>query len=63
MIVDEQGTEAAAVTSVVMLRCGLVRPQPPEVIRFDRPFLFMLVDVVSSTPLFVGTVNDPSKAQ
>jgi serine protease inhibitor len=26
-----------------------------------RPFLFMLVDDATSTPLFVGTVLDPSK--
>lgn len=63
VIVDEAGTEAAAVTSVVMMRCGLAVGPPPVVIKFDRPFLFMLVDDASSTPLFVGTVRDPSKAQ
>lgn len=30
-------------------------------VRMCRPFLFMLVDDASSTPLFVGTVLDPSK--
>ncbi|KAF6258701.1 serine protease inhibitor-domain-containing protein [Scenedesmus sp. NREL 46B-D3] len=58
---DEEGTEAAAVTAVVMLRATAVMAATP-LIRFDRPFLFMLVDDASSTPLFVGTVSDPSKS-
>lgn len=60
VIVDEEGTEAAAVTSVVMMRCMAVMAEPPS-IKLDRPFLFMLVDDASSTPLFVGSVLDPSK--
>ncbi|KAF8066248.1 SS4 [Scenedesmus sp. PABB004] len=42
VIVDEEGTEAAAVTAVTMMRCAAFVPTP--VLRFDRPFLFMLVD-------------------
>ncbi len=63
VIVDEAGTEAAAVTSVVMLRCSLPVGPPPVLIKFDRPFLFMLVDDASGAPLFMGTVQDPSKAK
>lgn len=61
VIVDESGTEAAAVTSVMMLfGCAMPsKPPPPVVIRFDRPFLFMLVDDAASTVLFVGTVAKP----
>ncbi|WIA14035.1 hypothetical protein OEZ85_002593 [Tetradesmus obliquus] len=59
VIVDEEGTEAAAVTAVIMMRATAVMAATP-LIRFDRPFLFMLVDDASSTPLFVGTVSDPS---
>ncbi|WIA34199.1 hypothetical protein OEZ86_012556 [Tetradesmus obliquus] len=61
VIVDEEGTEAAAVTAVIMMRATAVMAATP-LIRFDRPFLFMLVDDASSTPLFVGTVSDPSKS-
>uniref|UniRef100_A0A383WKG2 Serpin domain-containing protein n=1 Tax=Tetradesmus obliquus TaxID=3088 RepID=A0A383WKG2_TETOB len=57
--VNEEGTEAAALTAVCELLCGMSKP--PRTIRFDRPFLFMLVDDVSSTPLFLGTVSNPSK--
>lgn len=58
VIVDEAGTEAAAVTEVMMNRCA--PPPPPPVIRLDRPFLFMLADNATGTLLFVTTVVDPS---
>jgi serpin B len=53
--VDEEGTEAAAVTG------GIVAPTsaPPE-IRFDRPFLFVLRERLTGTILFLGVVNDPT---
>lgn len=52
--VDEEGTEAAAVTSV-----ALVDSAPPE-IRFDRPFFYAIREVESGTILFMGTMTDPS---
>jgi len=59
--VDEKGTEAAAVTSLIMLTSALMPAPTPEV-KFDRPFLFMVVDDTSGTVLFLGAVKDPSKA-
>jgi len=60
--VDEQGTEAAAATAVVMQRAGGM-PQPPVPFVVDRPFLFVIHTVTdasdTSTPLFVGRVTDP----
>ena len=41
--VDEQGTEAAAATAVVMQRAGAM-PQPPVPFVVDRPFLFAIHD-------------------
>ena len=55
--VDEQGTEAAAATGVAVAVSGRV-PQP--VVSFDRPFLFLLADTETHSPLFVTVVNDPS---
>lgn len=52
--VDEQGTEAAAVTTVEV---GLV--SGPTQIRFDRPFLFAIRERLSGTLVFVGLVNNP----
>ena len=38
--VDEQGTEAAAVTAVVMKRC--MRPDPTVIKNVNHPFLFII---------------------
>jgi len=57
--VDEEGTEAAAVTAVVMMRSAMI-PRPPPKVLFDRPFLFVIVDDATSTPLFVGLVSNPA---
>ncbi len=54
--VDEEGTEAAAVTVVVM---GLVSvPSVPTLI-VDRPYLFAIRERLSGTLLFLGTVRNP----
>ena len=52
--VDEEGTEAAAVSGGVG-----VTSAPPE-IRFDRPFLFVIRERLSGTTLFVGVIHDPT---
>ena len=54
--VYEDGTEAAAVTSVevrVVCVCG------PEVIRIDRPFVFAIRERLSGTILFLGKIVRP----
>ncbi len=57
--VDEKGTEAAAVTSVEM---GLTSMPVNEIpIRFDRPFVFGIIDNASGTPLFLGLLETPAK--
>ena len=57
--VDEEGTEAAAATAVVMAEGG-GSPRPVPHVTFDRPFLFQLVDVASGATLFLGRVTQPS---
>ncbi len=62
--VDEQGTEAAAATAVVMYATAMRRelPEPPPIVfRADHPFLFILLDTKSGSMLFLGRVADPSK--
>jgi serpin B len=55
--VNEEGTEAAAATAVVV---GItsVQPQPP-VFRADHPFLFLIRDNHSGSILFIGRVMNP----
>lgn len=56
--VDEEGTEAAAATAVIMGVTG-ARLEPAVSVVADRPFLFVIHDVETSTPLFIGRVTDP----
>jgi serpin B len=53
--VDENGTEAAAATAVVV---GIESVPPPVVI--DRPFILLIRDIPTNTVLFLGRVLDPS---
>jgi serpin B len=58
---DEQGTEAAAATAVVMVaRTGLARPKVPKEFRADHPFLFFLRENSSGMILFMGRVSEPA---
>ncbi len=52
--VDEQGTEAAAVTGGVMDESA----GPPPLL-VDRPFAFTVSDHATGTILFLGSVHDP----
>jgi serine protease inhibitor len=58
---NEEGTEAAAVT-VVELSAVDALPPPPIPFVVDRPFLFMLRDERTGASLFVGYVADPTPA-
>jgi len=55
--VDEEGTEAAAATAVVMTDTSV-----PEVIPVsaDKPFIFFIRDQVTGSILFTGRVLDPT---
>ena len=57
--VDEEGTEAAAATSV-FARLLSGRPEPKKVM-VDRPFIFLIRDRATESILFVGRVEDPGK--
>ena len=53
--VNEEGTEAAAVTSV-----GVGLTSAPLATVIDRPFLFAIRERFSGTILFMGKIVDPS---
>ncbi len=53
--VDEEGTEAAAVTGITVTRLMLEELN----VTFDRPFLFLLRDRDSGAPIFTGWLADP----
>lgn len=53
--VDENGTRAGAATE-----SGLYMSVKPTFV-FTRPFVYLLVDARNFLPLFIGTLNDPTK--
>jgi serpin B len=57
IVVDEQGTEAAAATGVTVGTTAM--PAGPVTVNIDHPFLFLITDRSSGTILFVGRVMDP----
>ena len=57
--VDEKGTEAAAVTMVVMDRLADLEAPESRDLYFDRPFVYMILDLETQVPLFVGIMDDP----
>lgn len=60
--VDENGTEAAAATAVMM--AGAAMPvDPPLEVSIDRPFIFLIRDTQTGSILFMGRVMDPGAAQ
>jgi serpin B len=52
--VNEEGTEAAAVTSIDVILTSL----PPS-IRVDKPFIFLIREKSSNTILFIGKLENP----
>ncbi len=54
--VNEEGTEAAAATSV-----GMMPTSAPPSITIDRPFVFAITERLSGTILFIGRVMNPTQ--
>jgi serpin B len=57
--VNEEGTEAAAATSVRIALTSLPMPQEPFEMVVDRPFFFAIRDNQTGTVLFMGSVVNP----
>jgi serpin B len=59
--VNEEGTEAAAATAVVMrLAAAPANPDPVPVFRADHPFIFLIQDDETGSILFMGRVVNPT---
>jgi len=56
--VNEEGSEAAAATGVVMVEKAMMRDK--AVFRADRPFLFIIVHNPTGAILFMGRLSNPS---
>ncbi|XP_069853751.1 alpha-1-antiproteinase-like [Dipodomys merriami] len=56
LTVDEKGTEAAGATLMEIVFYSL-----PQKLKFDRPFLAIIFDEETESPLFVGKVVNPTQ--
>jgi len=57
--VNEEGTEAAAATGVVMMRVTAAMPMERFMMVCDRPFVFAICDDDTGMVLFLGSVQEP----
>lgn len=58
--VSENGTEAAAATLLEVVPFSAEFSPPPH-IRFNRPFLLMIIDKITHDILFMGKIVNPAK--
>lgn len=56
--VNETGTEAAAATAVEVMT-KMMRPVRTKSVVLDRPYVYMIVDLDTNIPVFIGTVTNP----
>ena len=50
---DREGTKASAVTGITMAEKSL-EPEEKYEVFLDRPFVYMILDTVTGSPLFIG---------
>jgi serpin B len=60
--VNEEGTEAAAASGIVMAPTSArFEPKVPPVFRADHPFMFLIRDNRNGAILFLGRLTDPTR--
>ncbi|MDE7322254.1 MAG: serpin family protein [Lachnospiraceae bacterium] len=59
IIVDEEGTEAAAVTEILMMCGAALEPDETKELYFNEPFIYMIMDLNNEMPLFIGILDNP----
>jgi len=57
--VDEEGTEAAAATAVMIARSSAPLPVEPKVFKADHPFIFLIRHNATGEILFMGRMMNP----
>jgi serpin B len=58
---DEEGTEAAAATAVVMRKTTAMPIEDVVIFKADRPFIYMIRDQKTNTIYFIGKILNPNK--
>ena len=57
--VNEEGTEAAAATGLMMKSAAIETPS--VIFNFNKPFIFYIKDIKTGLNLFAGKVVDPTR--
>ena len=60
MEVNEKGTEAAAVTAIIMEKSMAMQDDQMKTLVLDSPYVYAVVDLASGVPLFTGIMNNPA---
>lgn len=55
--IDENGTEAASAT-LTYIDSGRIKDSKPIELKFNRPFIFGIIENKSNIPLFIGAINE-----
>ncbi len=56
--ITEQGTKAGAASAAELTaKMSIIPPEEIKTIRLDRPFLYMIIDCHTSTPVFLGVLH------
>jgi serpin B len=59
--VDNEGTEAAAVTAIIGMELATaINVDIPKVFKADRPFVYLIRHKATNTVLFAGTLLAPA---
>ena len=58
--VNEEGTEAAAVTEAVAAEGDAMPVEEPIELHLDSPFVYGIIDLETGAPLFIGLLEDPT---
>ena len=56
--VGEEGTKAGAATAIVAADGAMLVPEEVKFVHLDRPFVYMIIDCQTNTPVFIGTMMD-----
>ena len=59
--VDQKGTEAAAATGIVGILTS-AHIGPAQALVLNRPYLLVIQDTKTGTPLFLSRVGDPTRS-
>jgi len=60
--VNEEGSEAAGITGII-LDLRTAGGSTPQLLRINRPFMFVIQDLENRIPLFMGKIINPSEEE